>query len=40
MAMVFWDCEGLLLYEFLPPKTTINSDKYCKTFEKLSEAIK
>jgi hypothetical protein len=40
MAIVFWDCEGLLLCEFLPPKTTINSDKYCETLEKLHEAIK
>jgi hypothetical protein len=30
MATMFWDCEGLLLCEFLPPKTTINSDKYCE----------
>jgi hypothetical protein len=41
MATVPWDCEGLLLCEFLPPKTTINSDKYCKTLKKnLLEAIK
>jgi hypothetical protein len=39
MATAFWDCEGLLLCEFLPPKTTNNSDKYCKTLEKLSKAI-
>jgi hypothetical protein len=39
MVMVFWDCEGLLLCEFLPPKT-INSDKYCETLEKLRETIK
>lgn len=31
MGTVFWDGEGLLLCEFLPPKTTINGDKYCKT---------
>jgi hypothetical protein len=40
MATMFWDCEGLLLCEFLPPKTTINSDKYRETLEKLREAIK
>jgi hypothetical protein len=39
MVTVFWDCEGLLLCEFLPPKT-INSDEYCETPEKLREAIK
>jgi hypothetical protein len=30
----------VLLYEFLPPKTTINSNKYCETLEKLRKAIK
>jgi hypothetical protein len=40
MVTVFWACEGLLLCEFLPPKTTINSNKYCETLEKLCEAIK
>jgi hypothetical protein len=40
MATMLWNCEGLLLCEFLPPKTTINSDKYCETLEKLHEAIK
>jgi hypothetical protein len=40
MAPVFWDCEGLLLCEFFPPKTTINGDKYYETLEKLHEAIK
>jgi hypothetical protein len=39
MVTVFWDCESLLLCEFLPTKTTINSDKYCKTLEKLHKAI-
>jgi hypothetical protein len=40
MATVFWNYEGLLLCEFLPPKTTINSDEYCRTLERLCEAIK
>jgi hypothetical protein len=40
MATVFWDCEGLLLCEFLPPKTTINNNRYCKILEKFHEAIK
>jgi hypothetical protein len=40
MATVFWDCEGLLLCEFLPRKTAINSDEYCETLEKLHKAIK
>jgi hypothetical protein len=40
MSTMFWDCEGFLLCEFLPPKTTINSNKYCETLETLHEAIK
>jgi hypothetical protein len=40
VATVFWDCEGLLLSEFLLPKTTIDSNKYCETLEILCEAIK
>jgi hypothetical protein len=40
MATVFWDCEGLVLCEFITPKTTINSNKYCETLEKLRKAIK
>jgi hypothetical protein len=34
------DCEDLLLCEFLPPKTTNNSNKYCETLVKLLEVIK
>jgi histone-lysine N-methyltransferase SETMAR len=41
MVTVFWDCEGLLLCEFLQPKTaTINNIKYCETLEKWGKAIK
>jgi hypothetical protein len=39
MVTVFWDCEDLQC-EFPPTKTTINSDKYCETFEKSCEAFK
>jgi hypothetical protein len=39
MVTVFWDCEDLLLCEFLPPKT-INSSRYYKTLKKLHKAIK
>jgi hypothetical protein len=31
---VFWDCEDILLCEFLSPKA-INSGKYCETLGKL-----
>jgi hypothetical protein len=34
------DCEGILLWEFLPLKRTNNSNKYCETLEKLLEVIK
>lgn len=40
MATVFWDSEGLLLCEFLEPRTTINSDRYCETLQKLHTAIR
>jgi hypothetical protein len=30
MATMCWDCQGLLLCEFLPPNSIINSDNYCK----------
>lgn len=39
-ATVFWDSEGLLLCEFLEPRTTINSARYCETLEKLHTAIR
>lgn len=39
MATVFWDRKGILLIDFMPPGTTINSDKYCDTLWKLRRAI-
>jgi hypothetical protein len=35
---MFWDCEDLLC-EFLPPETTISCNRYCKSIDKLHEAI-
>jgi len=35
MATVFWDRKGILLIDFMPPGTTINSDRYCDTLRKL-----
>lgn len=40
MATVFWDKEGILLIEWLPRGTTINSEYYIKVLQKLREAIK
>jgi len=37
---VFWDRQGVLLVEFLPQGTTINSAVYCETLKKLRHAIK
>jgi len=36
---VFWDRQGVLLAEFLPHGTTINSVVYCETLKKLRRAI-
>jgi hypothetical protein len=40
MVTEFWDCEGLLLCEFLQQKTKTNSKKYCGVLEKLHKAIR
>lgn len=40
MATVFWDRKGVLLTEFMPKGTIINSDMYCDTLRKLKRAIK
>ena len=38
MCTIFWDRQGVLLAEFLPQGTTINTAVYCKTL-KLTHAI-
>jgi len=40
MATVFWDRKGVLLVEFMPKGSTINSETYCETLKKLRGAIK
>ena len=37
---VFWDRKGTLLTEFLAPGTTITSEVYCETRNKLRKLIK
>jgi hypothetical protein len=32
MAMVFWDCKGVLLVDFMEKGPTINAASYCATF--------
>jgi len=39
ICTVFWDRQGVLLVEFLPQDTTINSAVYCETQKKLRRAI-
>ena len=39
MCTVFWGRQGILLVEFLPQGTTINSAVYCATLKKLRRAI-
>jgi histone-lysine N-methyltransferase SETMAR len=40
MATVFWDMDGILLVDYLPPKTTITSAQYAETLGKLRAAIR
>ena len=40
MATVFWDAQGILLVDFLPPGETINAARYCQTLNKLREAVR
>jgi hypothetical protein len=39
MATVFWDRKGILLTEFMAPGTTITSEVYCETLNKLRRPI-
>jgi len=39
MCTVFWDRQGVLLVEFLPQGTKINSAVYCETLKKLRYVI-
>ncbi|UYV75489.1 hypothetical protein LAZ67_13000393 [Cordylochernes scorpioides] len=40
MAIVFWDCKGVLLVDYLPPNTTVNAARYCEVLTKHRDAIK
>ena len=39
MATVFWDHKGILLMEFMAPGTTITSEVFCETLNKLHRSI-
>ena len=40
MATVFWDIEGVILVDFMPKGTTINSDVYIDTLRKLKARLR
>ena len=39
MASVFWDRNGILVVDFMPPGATINASAYCDTVTRLRRAI-
>lgn len=39
MRTVFWDVEGCILIEFLPPGETINAAHYIETLKKFRRAL-
>ncbi len=40
MMTLFFDCQGVIMIEFLPPKEKIDSSLYVKTLAKLKECIR
>jgi len=40
MATMFWDCDGMILIDYLPQKTTMSGQYYASLMKKLREAIK
>ena len=40
MLIVFWDKQGILLLEWLPESSTVNTVVYIQTLRKLREAVK
>lgn len=40
MLSVWWDCKGIIYFEFLPTGETIDSDKYCGQLTILDQKIK
>ncbi|GBL82450.1 hypothetical protein AVEN_16681-1 [Araneus ventricosus] len=39
MCNVFWDCQGILLADWMERGTTINATAYCETLMKLRRSI-
>lgn len=40
MMTVFWDCEGVILIDVMPKGSTINSEAYVKTLDKLKQRFR
>ena len=40
MLCVWWDCKGIIYFEFLPASQTIDSYKYCHQLTNLNREIK
>ena len=40
MATIFWDCNGLLLVDYIPQKTTMTGPKYGEVLTNLRQAVK
>ncbi|UYV75689.1 hypothetical protein LAZ67_13001022 [Cordylochernes scorpioides] len=40
MAIVFWDCKGVFLVDYLSSNTTVNAARYCEVLTKLRTSIK
>ena len=40
MATIYWDCEGILMIDYLPQKTTMTGQYFAMLIPKLREAIK
>ena len=40
MATIFWDCDGVLLLDYLPLKTTMTGTYYATLMKKLLDAVK
>lgn len=40
MLTTFWDSEGIVYTEYLPKGTTVNSNRYCETLQKLKARIR
>jgi histone-lysine N-methyltransferase SETMAR len=40
MICVWWDVQGIIYYELLPPNQTINAEKYQEQLDRLREALR